>query len=308
MSIPNRRVCFFVCFLLLGCWYASITSAADFSGEWQGSFSSYSGDSGNISANITQTGSSLSGTLSVKNTECGDFLGLTLKGTISGDTATFGATATCPLDNEDYSLEYTQGRISGNTMNGDYSVSGPDYYDSGTFSVSTEVYTIEATAGAGGTIAPSGSVSVNVGASRAFTVTASAGYRISDIKVDGASVGPVTSYVFTNVRFNHIIVATFSTPAPVAAFTVAPRIGSSPLAVSFSDGSSGVITSRLWDFGDGSTSTDSNPSHRYMRRGIYTVSLTVTGPGGSDVETKKDYVTVEPGGAIPLMLLFDEDE
>ena len=45
-----------------------------------------------------------------------------------------------------------------------------------------------------------------------------------------------------------------------------------------------------------------------MRRGIYTVSLTVTGPGGSDVETKKDYVTVEPGGAIPLMLLFDEDE
>jgi PKD repeat protein len=45
-----------------------------------------------------------------------------------------------------------------------------------------------------------------------------------------------------------------------------------------------------------------------MRRGIYTVSLTVYGPGGSDLESKKDYVAVEPGGAIPLMLLLDEDE
>jgi len=59
----------------------------------------------------------------------------------------------------------------------------------------------------------------------------------------------------------------------------------------FTDGSTGEITSWDWDFGDSNTSTSENPSHTFADPGGYTVTLTVTGPGGSDVATM--VVTVE---------------
>lgn len=59
----------------------------------------------------------------------------------------------------------------------------------------------------------------------------------------------------------------------------------------FTDTSSGEITSRLWSFGDGATSTLANPAHTYAQ-GTYTVSLTVTGPGGSDTETRANLIAV----------------
>jgi len=48
----------------------------------------------------------------------------------------------------------------------------------------------------------------------------------------------------------------------------------------------------LWDFGDGTTSTEQNPTHTYMYKNIadYTVSLSITGLGGSDTETKTNYI------------------
>ena len=49
----------------------------------------------------------------------------------------------------------------------------------------------------------------------------------------------------------------------------------------FSDQSSGEITSYAWDFGDGGTSAETNPSYTYVNPGQYTVTLTVSGPGGS---------------------------
>jgi len=70
-------------------------------------------------------------------------------------------------------------------------------------------YTISATAGTGGKITPSNSVSVNYGASQTFTITPSTGYRIADVKVDGVSVGAVSTYTFSNVTANHTIKATF---------------------------------------------------------------------------------------------------
>jgi len=88
------------------------------------------------------------------------------------------------------------------------------------------------------------------------------------------------------------ITVTEPTPAPVAAFSGTPTSGCAPLTVAFTDESTGEITSWDWDFGDGGTSTAQNPSHEYISGGTYTVSLTVTGPGGSDTETKTDYVTV----------------
>ncbi len=72
-----------------------------------------------------------------------------------------------------------------------------------------KTYTITASAGANGTIAPSGAVTVNQGVSQAFTITPASGYQVDDVKVDGNSVGAVTSYTFTNVQDNHTIAATF---------------------------------------------------------------------------------------------------
>jgi PKD repeat protein len=79
---------------------------------------------------------------------------------------------------------------------------------------------------------------------------------------------------------------------PVANFIGKPRAGDGPLTVQFTDSSSGFIESRLWNFGDGATSTELNPAHTYMYRNIadYTVSLTVTGMGGTNTETKTNYI------------------
>jgi PKD repeat protein len=79
---------------------------------------------------------------------------------------------------------------------------------------------------------------------------------------------------------------------PAAAFTGSPTSGCSPLAVSFTDQSTGEITSWSWTFGDGGTSTTQSPSHTFNAVGTYEVSLTATGPGGSDTETKTGYITV----------------
>lgn len=82
-------------------------------------------------------------------------------------------------------------------------------------------HTITATAGANGSISPSGQVSVNDGASQNFTIAADTGYRIKDVKVDGASQGAISTYTFTNVQEDHTIEATFKeTPVVVETYTV----------------------------------------------------------------------------------------
>jgi PKD repeat protein len=78
--------------------------------------------------------------------------------------------------------------------------------------------------------------------------------------------------------------------APVAAFTGTPVSGAAPLDVIFIDSSTGTsITNRRWDFGDGNISNygaGTNPSHRYISAGTYSVNLTVTGNYGTDSEVK----------------------
>ena len=71
-------------------------------------------------------------------------------------------------------------------------------------------YTIKATAGAGGSISPSGNVSVREGRDRTFTITPDKGYAISNVKIDGKSIGAVKSYTFENVRRNHAIEVIFT--------------------------------------------------------------------------------------------------
>ena len=82
-------------------------------------------------------------------------------------------------------------------------------------------------------------------------------------------------------------------PAPVAGFSGTPVSGCAPLEVAFTDESSGDITSWDWDFGDGNLDTVQNPIHVYATAGLFTVSLTVTGPGGGDTKVITDYITVE---------------
>jgi len=87
---------------------------------------------------------------------------------------------------------------------------------------------------------------------------------------------------------------------PSAAFTADPATGTAPLTVQFTDQSTGYITAWAWDFdNDGEVdSNEQNPSHSYNTAGRYTVSLTVTGPGGPNTEVEVDYIAVSaaPGG------------
>ena len=71
------------------------------------------------------------------------------------------------------------------------------------------VYTIKATAGSHGSITPSGNVDVLHGGSQTFTIAANSGYAISNVKIDGVSIGAVKSYTFENVTENHTIEVTF---------------------------------------------------------------------------------------------------
>ncbi len=119
------------------------------------------------------------------------------------------------------------------------------------------------------------------------------------------------------MAFDDISVTTTVTPPPVAGFSGTPTSGCAPLAVSFTDESTGEITGWSWDFGDGGSSTAQNPSHTYNSGGTYTVALVVTGPGGSDTETKTNYITVTAAptaaftgsptsGDVPLTVAFTD--
>jgi cytochrome c peroxidase len=113
--------------------------------------------------------------------------------------------------------------------------------------------------------------------------------------------------------FRPLALACFALPiaaqgAPVALFTTdpLPAEGGVPLTVQFVDQSSGTITSWLWDFADGSASTLQNPQHTYTVEGAFDVTLTVSGPGGSNSFTFLHAVDVFPttngiGGAPPAL-------
>jgi len=81
-------------------------------------------------------------------------------------------------------------------------------------------------------------------------------------------------------------------PAPTADFAASPEEGIAPLAVSFTDLSTGNISRWHWDFGDGQFSSLPEPSHTYTTARAYSVSLAIMGSGGSDVETKVEYIKV----------------
>ncbi|RJP43619.1 MAG: PKD domain-containing protein [Desulfobacteraceae bacterium] len=88
--------------------------------------------------------------------------------------------------------------------------------------------------------------------------------------------------------------------APVADFSATPTVGMPPLPVTFTDLSTGEITSWLWDFGDGNTSDLQNPVHEYQNTGNFEVKLTVTGPDGIDEKTEPNFISVSRFEPIPI--------
>jgi len=94
----------------------------------------------------------------------------------------------------------------------------------------------------------------------------------------------------TTIKTGYITVSDI--PAPVSEFTASPRSGTRPLTVTFIDQSTGNPTSWSWDFGDGNTSTERNPSHKYDTPGSYTVLLNASNNGGHNTNTQHAYIQV----------------
>ena len=145
---------------------------------------SIGGHSTGLAENKLQNEGTINGNVSL-----GSRTGLTNTGTINGKVT---------VDGEDVVIDNNNG--AGQILGG---VEGdPDVPEGST-------NTITATAGPNGSISPSGTVSVQTGGSQTFAITAAGGYNIQDVRVDGTSVGAVSSYTFDNVFANHTITASF---------------------------------------------------------------------------------------------------
>jgi gliding motility-associated-like protein len=117
---------------------------------------------------------------------------------------------------------------------------------------------------------------------------------------------------------NLFVISSFIVKAqPVANFSVNPASGCTPLAVSFTDQSTGSPTSWAWDLGNGTTSTQQNPTTTYFNSGLFTISLTVTNASGSNTLTRTQYIKVDDkpvvdftapnrSGCFPLRVNFND--
>jgi len=128
-----------------------------------------------------------------------------------------------------------------------------------------------------------------------------------------AAAGPVAQSTFAPVS------TPTSTPAlPDVSFDGTPTSGAAPLTVQFTGKSSGTPDSWAWDFGDGGTSSEQDPSYTYTIPGTYTVTLTAKYPEYEVPSTQTNYITVGGGtassqaplppftviGAIGLVVIF----
>ncbi len=130
-------------------------------------------------------------------------------------------------------------------------------------SFAQNAYTINATAGTGGSISPGGNTSVNSGSNQTYSITASNCYSIADVVVDGISQGAIPAYTFTNVQSAHTIVASFTQ--------------NGPYTITVTAGANGSITP-----GTGSVACGSNAAYTITPASCYSIaSLIVDGSPAS---------------------------
>jgi beta propeller repeat protein len=136
--------------------------------------------------------------------------------------------------------------------------------------------------------------------SSAATVDASSHYYDHWPRIDGDRV--VYAMGYGGAGTVHVWDMHDYTGWVVPDFTSDVTTGERPLTVTFTDATPpplvGTLTAWSWDFGDGSTSNEQDPSHTYYGTGVYDVSLTVRGGPAEETVTKTGYITViEPGAA-----------
>ncbi len=99
------------------------------------------------------------------------------------------------------------------------------------------------------------------------------------------------------------------TIAPIASFSFSTNSGKAPLLISFTDNSSNgsaAITSWLWNFGDGGTSSEQNPQYTFTQAGTFDINLVVTSKDGTHSTTQTAAITVEPADIIATITLIDD--
>jgi len=142
-----------------------------------------------------------------------------------------------------------------------------------------------------GTVAIQGISPIDAGSSNHFTLT-------------GLSSG--TNYIAVTTHDDQGRESWYSNEVsePHADFTAWPTEGIKPLKVVFTNTSSSGYTTSLWDFGDTITSSLQNPTYSYPDAGVYTVSLTIDGPSGSDTKSKVGYIRVQSSYEVYLPLVL----
>ncbi|MFA5212574.1 MAG: DUF2341 domain-containing protein, partial [Methanoregula sp.] len=137
-------------------------------------------------------------------------------------------------------------------------------------------------------------------------------YENGTLRATGIMAGEITAIGLANTNPNsygshiaywdNLAIRTYGTTFPAASglkpvgdFSADRTRGNAPLTVLFNDSSYNAPTSWIWDFGDGTTSTDQNPVHTYAADGNYTVNLTVANSYGSNSYAKTGYILVSSG-------------
>jgi PKD repeat protein len=187
-------------------------------------------------------------------------------------------------------------------------------YDGGVLEISINGGGFTDILAAGGSFASggySGTLSSGTGdplGGRAAWTGNSAGYITTLINLPAAAAGqPIqlkwrcgsdSSVGYTGWYVDTLSIAAQSccnnSPVPIPLFSARPQLGGAPLAVTFSDGSSGNISNRFWTFGDGHTTNTmaTNFVYTYLNPGTNTVSLTVSSQYGTNSLTRVAFVTV----------------
>jgi hypothetical protein len=167
----------------------------------------------------TQSSTPATYTISAGSTSGGS---ITPSGTATVSAGASQSYAITPLSGYSIAAVTVDGTPVGAVASYTFSSVGANHTISASFVANAPVtYSIAASAGAGGSITPSGTATVTSGGSASYTITPAAGYKISGVTVDGASVGAVSTYAFSNVTANHSISATFA----VTSYSIAATAG-----------------------------------------------------------------------------------